>query len=95
MFPISARWIQEFEKHLYRRQHIILYSNIHDRFLWQGTYQDMAGFLNTLAIADLGDMLTADPERYLADEHHLLMLLKKCTLEGAVIYHLTGDGIQA
>ncbi len=47
MLPISARWIQEFEKHLYRRQHIILYSNIHDQFLWQGTYQDMAGFLNT------------------------------------------------
>ena len=46
MLPISARWIQEFEKHLYRRQHIILYSNIHDQFLWQGTYQDMAGFLN-------------------------------------------------
>ncbi len=185
MLPISARWIQEFEKHLYRRQHIILYSNIHDQFLWQGTYQDMACFLNgyflnsgfdlivrydpvdgltfpqsemrqlfdklvqqrqteqqqerlgqsttpvvppvdpmqppsranpgavvqrltsshlspevafghlraaisqaknsVVAIADLSDMLTADPERYLADERHLLMLLKKCTLEGAVI----------
>lgn len=185
MLPISARWIQEFEKHLYRRQHIILYSNIHDQFLWQGTYQDMACFLNAyflnsgfdlivrydpvdgltfpqsemrqlfdelvrqrqteqqqerlgqsttpvappidpmqspsranpgavvqrltsshlspevafghlraaisqaknsvVAIADLTDMLTADPERYLADERHLLMLLKKCTLEGAVI----------
>ena len=46
MLPISARWIQEFEKHLYRRQHIILYSNIHDQFLWQGTYQDMPCFLN-------------------------------------------------
>lgn len=185
MLPISARWIQEFEKHLYRRQHIILYSNIHDQFLWQGTYQDMECFLNAyflnsgfdlivrydpvdgltfpqsemrqlfdelvrqrqteqqqerlgqsttpvampvdpmqppsranpgavvqrltsshlspevafghlraaisqaknsvVAIADLTDMLTADPERYLADERHLLMLLKKCTLEGAVI----------
>jgi energy-coupling factor transporter ATP-binding protein EcfA2 len=185
MLPISARWIQEFEKHLYRRQHIILYSNIHDQFLWQGTYQDMACFLNAyflnsgfdlivrydpvdgltfpqsemrqlfdelvrqrqteqqqerlgqsttpvalpvdpmqppsranpgavvqrltsshlspevafghlraaisqaknsvVAIADLSDMLTADPERYLADERYLLMLLKKCTLEGAVI----------
>lgn len=185
MLPISARWIQELEKHLYRRQHIILYSNIHDQFLWQGTYQDMACFLNAyflnsgfdlivrydpvdgltfpqsemrqlfdelvrqrqteqqqerlgqsttpvappvdpmqppsranpgavvqrltsshlspevafghlraaisqaknsvVAIADLSDMLTADPERYLADERYLLMLLKKCTLEGAVI----------
>ena len=185
MLPISARWIQEFEKHLYRRQHIILYSNVHDQFLWQGTYQDMACFLNAyflnsgfdlivrydpvdgltfpqsemrqlfdelvrqrqteqqqerlgqsttpvappidpmqppsranpgavvqrltsshlspevafghlraaisqaknsvVAIADLSDMLTADPERYLADERHLLMLLKKCTLEGAVM----------
>lgn len=186
MFPISARWIQEFEKHLYRRQHIILYSNIHDQFLWQGAYHDMAGFLNTyflnlgfdlivrydpvdgltfpqpemrqkfdelarqrlaeqqlerlgqsatpnaptvvdsmqpparnnpgavvqrltstylspevafghlravisqpktavVAIVDLADMISADPERYLVDERHLLMLLKKCTLEGAVI----------
>ena len=192
MFSISARWIQEFEKHLYRRQHLILYSNIHDQFLWQGNYQDMGGFLNAyflnlgfdlivrydpvdgltfpqsemrqlfdelarqrlaqsnkerlgqsstpvapaadpmlppsranpaavvqrltstylspdaafahlravisqpstsvVAIADLGDMLTADPERYLVDERHLLMLLKKCTLEGEVIRegHLTG-----
>ncbi|MBD2773074.1 AAA family ATPase [Iningainema tapete] len=191
MFSISARWIQEFEKHLYRRQHLILYSNIHDQFLWQGTYQGMGEFLNAyflkqgfdlivrydpvdgftfaqsemrqlfdelarqrssqqqvslgqsstpatpaadpmqppsranpgavvqritsnylspemafshlravisttttsvVAIVDLGDMLTADPERYLLDERHLLMLLKKCTLEGAVIRegHLTG-----
>lgn len=186
MYPISARWIQEFEKHLYRRQHLILYGNIHDQFLWQGSYQGMAEFLNAYflnlgfdlivrydlvdgltfaqsemrplfdeltkarlaeqqlerlgqsstpgvptsidpmnppfranpgsvvqrltstylspevafghlraiisqpktavaAIIDLGDMLTADPERYLAEERHLLMLLKKCTLEGAVI----------
>lgn len=44
-----------------------------------------------VAIADLGDMLTADPEHYLVDERHLLMLLKKCTLEGEVIRegHLT------
>ena len=186
MYPISARWIQDFEKHLYRRQHLILYSNIHDQFLWQGSYQNMTGFLNNyflnqgfdlivrydpidglsfskpemrqifadlarqrlaekqleqlgesatatvpavtdptqpppranpgtvvhrrtsssqtpevafsqlravlsqpktsvVAIADLGDMLTTDPERYSADERHLLMLLKKCTLEGSVI----------
>ncbi|MEB3282345.1 MAG: AAA family ATPase [Lyngbya sp.] len=186
MFSISARWIQEFEKHLYRRQHLILYGNIHDQFLWQGSYQGMAEFLNAYflnlgfdlivrydlvdgltfaetqmrqlfdelvktrfaeqqlerlgqsstpnipnsidpmqppsranpgsvvqrqasshlspemafghlraivsqpkttvaAIIDLGDMLTADPDRYLAEERHLLMLLKKLTLEAAVI----------
>lgn len=192
MFSISARWIQEFEKHLYRRQHQILYGNIHDQFLWQGTYQGMGEFLNAyflnlgfdlvvrydlvdgltfpqsemrqlfddlarqrlaqshkerlgqsstpvipavdpmlppsranpaavvqrltstylspdaafahlravmsqpktsvVAIVDLGDMLTADPERYLVDERQLLMLLKKCTLEGEVIRegHLIG-----
>ena len=193
MLPISARWIQEFEKHLYRRQHLILYSNIHDQFLWQGNYQGMGEFLNAyflnlrfdlivrydlvdgftfpqsemrqlfdelarqrlaeqqldrlgqsstptskaiadpmqppsranpgavvqrqtsthlspdvafsqvravisqpktsvVAIVDLGDMLTADPERFLVDERHLLALLKKCTLEGAVIRegHLQG-----
>ncbi|MDF5714943.1 MAG: AAA family ATPase [Rhizonema sp. NSF051] len=192
MFSISARWIQEFEKHLYRRQHLILYSNIHDQFLWQGNYQGMEEFLNAyflnlgfdlivrydpvdgltfphsemrqlfdelarqrlaqqqldrlgqsstptpaiadpmqppsranpgaivqrqtsthlspdvafshmravisqpktsvVAIIDLGDMLTADPERFLVDERHLLALLKKCTLEGAVIRegHLQG-----
>lgn len=193
MTTISARWIQEFEKHLYRRQHLILYSNIHDQFLWQGNYQGIAEFLNAYflnlgfdlivrydpvdgltfaqsqmrqlfeelaqqrlaqqelerlgqsstpaapatvdpmqpppranpgsvvqqltssylspevafshlravisqpktaiaAIIDLGDMLTADPERYLEQERHLLMLLKKCTLEGSVIRegHLIG-----
>ncbi|MDY7023857.1 MAG: ATP-dependent Clp protease ATP-binding subunit, partial [Cyanobacteriota bacterium] len=186
MYPISARWIQEFEKHLYRRQHLILYGNIHDQFLWQGSYQGMGEFINAYflnlgfdvivrydlvdgltfadaqmrqlfdelvktrsaqqqlerlgqsstpslpnsvdpmqppsranpgsvvqrqasthlspemafghlraivsqpqttvaAIIDLGDMLTADPDRYLAEERHLLMLLKKLTLEAAVI----------
>lgn len=185
MLPISARWIQEFEKHLYRRQSLILYSNIHDQFLWQGNYQGMTEFLNayflnqgfelvvrydpidgfnfpqqsmrqifdelakqqlsiglehlgnssnsastatsdpmqppsranpgavvqrltgnylspevafsqlrtvisqpqtsTVAIIDLGDMLTADPESYQASERHLLMLLKKCTLEASIL----------
>jgi hypothetical protein len=35
---ISARWIQDFEKQLYRRRHLILYGNIHDQFLWRGAY---------------------------------------------------------
>lgn len=190
MLPISARWIQEFEKYLYRRQHLILYSNIHDRFLWQGNYHGLSDFLDSyflnvgfdvivrydpidgftfpqegmgqlfeelaqqrspqhqenlgnsttpasafdplqppprgnpsliihrqtstylspevafshlrtatsqskvpvVAIVDLGDMLVADPDRYLSDERHLLMLLKKSTLEAAVIEegHLMG-----
>ena len=43
-------------------------------------------------LIDLSDMLTADPERYLAEERQLLMLLKKCTLEGSIISdgHLAG-----
>ncbi len=184
MNTISARWIQDFEKLLYRRQHLILYGNIHDRFLWRGAYQNIGEFLNTyfqdmgfnlivrydqidglrftqpemrsvfdrlarqrlterqpdlttptpasannnnpmspppranpgavlqqvvtprlspeeafgnlravisqpntsiVGIVDLGDMLTADPDRYPAEERNTLVLLKKCTLEAAVI----------
>ena len=193
MLPISSRWIQDFEKYLYRRQNLVLYNNIHDRYLWQGTYYSLTDFIDkyfinlgfdlivrydpidgftfpqpemqelldrlaqtrspqpprenlgnsttpgqstladplqppprgnpgaiiqrhgstnlspetafahlrtaisqsktsTVAIVDLGDMLTAEPDRYLTDERHLLMLLKKCTLEAALIEqgHLTG-----
>lgn len=190
---ISARWIADFEKQLYRRQHIILYGNIHDLFLWRGTYQGINDFLqgyfrdlnfdlilrydpidgfdfaqpdmrqqfdqlarqrlhdrqpdlpaqnppqpvpaanpvtpppranpgaalrqhlaNTrvapeeafgnlraviaqpqtpiVAVVDLGDMLTTDPDRYAAEERNALVLLKKCTLEASVIRagNLTG-----
>jgi len=38
-----------------------------------------------LIVVDLGDMLTADPDRYGADERNALILLKKCTLEAAII----------
>jgi len=197
---MSARWIQEFNKHLYRRQHIILYGNIHDQFLWRGGYHSTTPFLTayfqdlsfglvmqydpidgftyaqpemrgtferlarqqlqgndspsatvpsvapgtvsppnpapdpaapdagaspprrrgpgavlqglgqggsqrlapeeafgrlravvrqadvpTVAVIDLGDMLTADPDRYATEERNALVLLKKCTLEAAVI----------
>ncbi|MBF0178093.1 MAG: ATP-dependent Clp protease ATP-binding subunit [Magnetococcales bacterium] len=37
------------------------------------------------AILDLGDMLTASAAHYGAEERHTLMLLKKCTLEAAII----------
>lgn len=40
---------------------------------------------STIAIVDLGDMMTSDPDRYAAEERHALMLLKKCTLEAEVI----------
>lgn len=43
--PISARWITDFEKQLYRRNHIILHGNIHDRFLWRGSYLSLKEFL--------------------------------------------------
>lgn len=41
----SSRWIQEFEKQLHRRQHIILYGNIDDQFLWRSSYQGIHEFL--------------------------------------------------
>lgn len=53
MNTISSRWISDFEKHLYRRQHIILYGNIHDQFLWRGTYLSIQEFLQTYFV-DLG-----------------------------------------
>ncbi len=37
------------------------------------------------AIVDLGDMLTSDPSRYIAEERNALVLLNKCTLEASVI----------
>ncbi|MGK7875363.1 MAG: AAA family ATPase [Xenococcaceae cyanobacterium] len=193
MTMISSRWIVDFEKHLYRRQHIILYGNVHDQFLWQGGYQGLDEFLNgyfldkgfklrvrydpidgfnfaesemkqrfhtlaqrqliekydgppgggnspvphpainpltppprtnpgaitqqsspvdierperafgdlrvvmaqsatsVAAVIDLGDMLTADPDRYAAEERNALMLLKKCTLEATIVRE--GDAV--
>jgi len=41
----SSRWIQEFEKQLHRRQHIVLYGNIDDQFLWRSSYQGIHEFL--------------------------------------------------
>jgi ATPases with chaperone activity, ATP-binding subunit len=43
----KPRWIQEFEKLIRRRQHIILYGNIRDHFLWRGNYQSIQEFLNS------------------------------------------------
>ncbi|MBF0155268.1 MAG: AAA family ATPase [Magnetococcales bacterium] len=41
--------------------------------------------LSLAAILDLGDMLTSNATHFGAEERHLLMLMKKCTLEAAVI----------
>lgn len=41
--------------------------------------------LATSAVIDLGDMLTTDGDRYSAEERNALILLKKCTLEAAII----------
>ncbi|MEB3123854.1 MAG: AAA family ATPase [Snowella sp.] len=183
---ISARWIQDFEKQLYRRRHIILYGNIHDQFLWRGAYLGIQDFLQTYfqdlgfdlvsrydpidgftfaqktmrtefdrltqqalqpnpsspspnppvtpiappprrspaanvprqvnqriipeeafgnlrvvvkqekiptaTVIDLGDMLTTDGDRYPTEERNALILLKKCTLEAAIVRegNLTG-----
>lgn len=195
MSSISSRWIVDFEKHLYRRQHIIIYGNVHDQFLYRGAYLGLETFLHgyfldqgfalrlrydpvdgftfaqpdmqaqfhslarqsvkekygraatdetsvhpplpgypsahstpdpltpppranpgditrrvravetpppeqafgdlravmaqtttsVAVVVDLGDMLTADPNHYAPDERNALVLLKKCTLEAAVI----------
>lgn len=45
--PASSRWIQEFEKLLLRRQHAILYGNIHDLLLWRENYLNTREFLKT------------------------------------------------
>jgi len=37
------------------------------------------------AVIDLGDMLTADPDRYATEERNALILLQRCTLEAATI----------
>ncbi len=184
---ISARWIQDFEKQLYRRRHLILYGNIHDQFLWRGAYLGIQDFLQTYfqdlgfdlvsrydpidgftfaqetmrtefdrltqqalqpnpvspnppvspvspiappprrspaanvprqvnqriipeeafgnlrvvvkqekiptaTVIDLGDMLTTDGDRYPVEERNALILLKKCTLEAAIVRegNLTG-----
>jgi len=36
--PLSSRWILDFEKQTQRRKHVLLYGNIHDQFLWRGSY---------------------------------------------------------
>jgi energy-coupling factor transporter ATP-binding protein EcfA2 len=50
---LSARWIAEFEKQLYRRRHVILYGNIHDQILWRGSYCNLQDILQTY-FQDLG-----------------------------------------
>jgi hypothetical protein len=44
---LEVRWIQEFKKLIFRRQHIILYGNIHDHFLWENTYLSIPEFLKS------------------------------------------------
>jgi len=51
--PISSRWLSELNKQLQRRQHSILYGNIHDQFLWRGVYQNIYELL-TSYFQDLG-----------------------------------------
>lgn len=44
---LEIRWIQEFKKLIFRRQHIILYGNVHDHFLWRGNYLSIQEFLKS------------------------------------------------
>lgn len=43
----KPRWIQAFEKLISLRQHIILYGNIYDHFLWRGNYLSIQDFLKS------------------------------------------------
>lgn len=49
---LEIRWIQEFEKLIFRRQHIILYGNIYDLFLWRGNYLSIQEFLKYYFLED-------------------------------------------
>jgi len=42
---LSSRWIVDFEKQVVRGKHVLLYGNIHDQFLWRGTYATPMDFL--------------------------------------------------
>lgn len=44
---LEIRWIQEFQKLIFRRQHIILYGNIYDHFLWRSNYLSIPDFLES------------------------------------------------
>lgn len=43
--PMSSSWIQELNKQIGRRKHVILYGNIHDQLLYNGSYQGIHDFL--------------------------------------------------
>lgn len=45
MSTITSRWIQEFERQILRRKHIVLYGDVYDQFLWNGVYQTAHEFL--------------------------------------------------
>ncbi|HEY3331134.1 MAG TPA: AAA family ATPase [Capsulimonadaceae bacterium] len=44
---ISSRFIADVEKQLHRRKHVLLYGNIHDQFLWRGTYVTVDDFISS------------------------------------------------
>lgn len=54
-----TRWIQEFEKLIFRRQHIILYGNIHDYFLWNEHYQSIQDFLTSYFLSRQFDLVVS------------------------------------
>ena len=45
MSALTSRWIQEFERQIRRRKHIVLYGDVYDQFLWRGQYQTAHEFL--------------------------------------------------
>lgn len=38
MSAATSRWVTEFQRQITRRKHVVLYGNIHDQFLWRGSY---------------------------------------------------------
>jgi len=45
MSGLTSRWIQEFERQILRRKHVVLYGDVYDQFLWRGAYQTAHEFL--------------------------------------------------
>lgn len=42
---LNSRWIIDFEKQIFRGKHVLLYGNVHDQFLWRGSYLTAADFI--------------------------------------------------
>lgn len=47
---LSSRWITDFEKQIVRGKHVVLYGNVHDQFLRNGSYVTATDFLTAFFV---------------------------------------------